>query len=164
MKKNFLPNITFILFSFFISFTSFANEAPTIGGGAEINAVIKDGGVINAGAGGGEGNSSVTTQNICSMQEGEIDGNLNLNCEVDEGGIVNASGTAGEGVSSVVTQDVGAAVGDVKVSGNLELNVKVEEGGILNAGGNAGAGNTSTVCQSIGTVGSSCEEANSTLP
>jgi len=98
------------------------------------------------------------------MQEGEVDGNLNLNCEVDKGGIVNASGSAGEGVSSVVTQDVGAAVGDVKVSGNLELSVKVEEGGILNAGGNAGAGNTSTVCQSIGTVGSSCEDAKSTLP
>lgn len=58
MKKNFLPNISLILFTFFLSFTSFANEAPTIGGGAEINAVIKDGGVINAGGGGGEGNSS----------------------------------------------------------------------------------------------------------
>ena len=164
MKNIFIPCFILILFSFFISFKTFAADAPIIGGGANISVEVKEGGVINAQGGAGEGNSSTTKQNICGMQAGEVDGNLDLNCEVDKGGIVNASGTAGEGVSSIVTQDIGSAVGDVKVSGDLKLSVKVEEGGILNAGGNAGMGNTATVCQSIGTVGSSCEEAKSDLP
>lgn len=122
-----------------------AEAAPTIEGGASIDADIV-GGVVNAGdVSGGE---AKIKQSVASIKSGTISGAAKINTDIT-GGVINAG--AVEGGKAIIEQSV-ASMLDGKVSGTLTDSVSIK-GALVNAG--AVSGGEADIEQSVGTIGSS---------
>ncbi len=79
-----------------VSFSAFAADAPSVGGGAAIAVSVEKGGILNAS--GGAGAAEITAkQAVGSVLHGSVGGGLMITVKVTEGGILNVGAATGAG-------------------------------------------------------------------